>query len=97
MLGSESDLVRAVGASSVLLTMLEGVLAAGLSRLWGEEVKGCQQWKLQPRGMCRGESRQEGWGSSSAAVAELYGHNWVPTSCHLLIIVTTVVLCLSGD
>lgn len=60
VLGSESELVKAIGAPSVLMTMVKGVLAAGPTLLWGEVVRGSQQWKLPPRGMYGGDSRKEG-------------------------------------
>ena len=98
VLGSGRELVKAVGAPSALMTTLKSVLAAGLSLLCGEAVRGYQQWKLQPRGTRGGDSRREGWGSSSAAVAELYGHSCVPTRCHLPIVVTTSLsFCASLD
>lgn len=99
VLGSESELVKAVGAPSALMTMRKGVLAAGPSLLWGEVVRGYQQWKLQPQGLV-GWGQQKGrvrkqLSSGGQAVCTQLSTYLVSPSHHGYHI--TIVLCLSGD
>lgn len=60
VLGSESELVKAVGAPSALMTMLKGVLAAGPSLLWERWSGGISNGNFNHKGWWDGDSRKEG-------------------------------------